>query len=86
MKAKKTVKNGLFSAIWKPLVMVSLLSFMAVSCSSNSDGTATTPEPLECETDLIETTSGRVCGRVEMANQKEVHAFLGIPLRRIHRR
>ena len=49
------------------------------SCSSDSGESGSLPEPVDCTTGLVETTSGMVCGKVVTADGREVHAFLGIP-------
>jgi len=65
-------KNRILSFL--VLLAVAVLS---VSCSSDSGDSGTLP--VNCATDLVETTIGAVCGKVVTADVREVHAFLGIP-------
>ncbi len=62
----------------RPLVFLTLAILLA-ACSSNSENSSNPPNPVQCSTEAVETTSGTVCGKVVTANGREVHAFLGIP-------
>ena len=53
-----------------------VLGTLLFSCSSGSDDP---DNAFNCPTGLIETTSGTVCGKVVTVDEREVHAFLGIP-------
>jgi carboxylesterase type B len=56
-----------------------ILTFLLNACSNDSNTASSSSEPIACDTEEILTTSGPVCGKIVVADNKEVFAFLGIP-------
>ncbi len=56
-----------------------LLILLTAACSNDSGSSGGSPEPIGCATDAVVTTVGPVCGKVVTADEREIHAFLGIP-------
>ena len=56
-----------------------ILTLLLAACSNDPGSSGNPPNPVQCGTEMVETTSGNVCGKVVTADGRGVHAFLGIP-------
>ena len=62
-----------------PCLILLAVAMLFAACSSDSDTSVDPPEPVNCTTEEVETTSGVTCGKTVTADNREIHAFLGIP-------
>ncbi len=73
MNSEKIQTCDYNSVFWLAFLILIVAITLTFSCSSDSGDSSF------CPTGLVRTTSGIVCGKVVLANDREVHAFLGIP-------
>lgn len=77
------MRNNLHKALklsgkYRFLILL-ILAFISSACSDDSQTSSSPQEPINCNTEEVVTTIGSVCGKTVIANDREVHAFLGIP-------